>query len=532
MKTSCVFLLLVFLIGCSGNGGGDKRPTPAVRTMDSDPADFVRVMDETYFTADDGVHGRELWAHKPNGVIELVKDLNPGFDSTDFIWLSEFDNKLIFLSRENENSYDLWVYEDQQVKRIRRHNFEEPAVVCDDVFSLIHGLVYAFIIGETQIIEVTDGMASGSVDIGEFALDHDSIYDWAHGYYFVSMGSNKLFFELSTEDEREIWQTDGSIENTAPFLEHDAHIVALASHVYVADSNTLYFPKMEEVRGDANPYETPQSVWMWTLDSQAPKKIIPFSSTVAQLYLNESGLIIRIYLEGGEECAMYFFDTTTADRVIELENLHSIGSVGSFWKDGSDLIYTVGVMGHGSVYHVDLTAGESAIIKEGGNGFCVQNYGVINISDKIFIEENQEGHPACGIYNKISTYNPETGDEIMLVEFSSNYPYGDEAFISELIATGEGIYYLTKDYGSDIFDKTLIRGSLYFIDGSSDIIPLVVDGVHSMSWALPGYSGEVFQATGDKLYARLNNGVSGLEPWIIEGMQAEILKDINMSEMQ
>lgn len=55
------------------------------RLQSSRPAFFQRVADKVYFTADDGIHGEELWVTDGSaGGTHLVKDVTPGPDATTF----------------------------------------------------------------------------------------------------------------------------------------------------------------------------------------------------------------------------------------------------------------------------------------------------------------------------------------------------------------------------------------------------------------------------------------------------------------
>ena len=63
--------------------------------MDSSPADFVILDDLLYFSADDGVHGRELWSYDGDQV-RLVLDINPGPIGSQVSELTVFQGTLYF----------------------------------------------------------------------------------------------------------------------------------------------------------------------------------------------------------------------------------------------------------------------------------------------------------------------------------------------------------------------------------------------------------------------------------------------------
>lgn len=75
----------------------------------SDPTSFIKIDDQIYFTANDGIHGFELF--KTNGTetgTELVKDINPGTNSSFPSFLTDVTNgtshKLFFAAKESNNS--------------------------------------------------------------------------------------------------------------------------------------------------------------------------------------------------------------------------------------------------------------------------------------------------------------------------------------------------------------------------------------------------------------------------------------------
>ncbi len=64
----------------------------------SNPAFLTRVGNRVFFSADDGVHGNELWISDglPKGVTRLVADISPGVASSDPEELVSFEGSLIF----------------------------------------------------------------------------------------------------------------------------------------------------------------------------------------------------------------------------------------------------------------------------------------------------------------------------------------------------------------------------------------------------------------------------------------------------
>ena len=83
----------------------DINPGPA----SSDPSQFVDVNGTAFFTADDGVHGFELWKSngKPNGTV-LVKDINPGSSSSYPRYLTNVNGTLFFSANDGTNGQELW----------------------------------------------------------------------------------------------------------------------------------------------------------------------------------------------------------------------------------------------------------------------------------------------------------------------------------------------------------------------------------------------------------------------------------------
>src|SRR5262245_35748572 len=87
----------------------ENRVLPAVSTEllallginDADPQAIVNVNGTMFFTADDGIHGRELW--KSNGTAAgtvMVQDIIPGAQGSDPRYLTNVNGTLLFTAVE------------------------------------------------------------------------------------------------------------------------------------------------------------------------------------------------------------------------------------------------------------------------------------------------------------------------------------------------------------------------------------------------------------------------------------------------
>jgi ELWxxDGT repeat protein len=75
----------------------------------SSPATPIRIGDAVYFTATDGIHGRELWrTDGTSGGTHLVIDIRPGLEGSDPADLTEINGVIYFSAADGASGRELW----------------------------------------------------------------------------------------------------------------------------------------------------------------------------------------------------------------------------------------------------------------------------------------------------------------------------------------------------------------------------------------------------------------------------------------
>ena len=132
----------------------------------SEPRDLLEVGRVVYFSADDQMHGRELWRSDgtPAGTW-LVKDINPGAASSSPQALTAFNDLLIFVADDGSHGNELWA---------------------------------------------SDGTADGTLLLRDVRAGVDDSLP-----YFFTAANGELFFAADDGVHgRELWKTDGTVAGT------------------------------------------------------------------------------------------------------------------------------------------------------------------------------------------------------------------------------------------------------------------------------------------------------------------------------
>jgi ELWxxDGT repeat protein len=196
------------------------------------PSQMVAIGSTTYFAANDGVHGIELW--KSDGTAAgttLVKDIDPGSVGSGPLWLTNVNGTLFFRAGDRVNGTELWKSDGTAtgtvlVKDIRPGSASSHLTYLTNV----NGTLFFSANDGTNGTELwkSDGTAAGTTLVKDIYPGTKQSYWWGYGgdkYYFDHPNSSSpnnltnvngtLFFTANDGvNARELWKSDGTAAGT------------------------------------------------------------------------------------------------------------------------------------------------------------------------------------------------------------------------------------------------------------------------------------------------------------------------------
>jgi ELWxxDGT repeat protein len=195
----------------------EERSVPsAVRITDinalgsSLPQGLVTFNGHVYFSADDGIHGRELWRTDgtSTGTV-MISDISPGSSGSNPGWLTPVGSWLYFAAFRSDVGVELWRTDGTTVQLV---GDLYPGTASSNPHFLTA-------VGDTLFFAATDGVAgtelwmatsSGAVRVKDIALGSTS-----SAPNQLTNVSGTLFFSAWTPDSgRELWKSDGTEAGT------------------------------------------------------------------------------------------------------------------------------------------------------------------------------------------------------------------------------------------------------------------------------------------------------------------------------
>lgn len=230
-----------FPVGFTG-GGGSFVAVPLPDINDTGPAyplDLTVYDGTLHFTADDGVHGRELWRYSFSAEHERLSDINPSGDAFALFgnaYLTVFDGDLYFRADDGTHGVELWRYDGASVTRIS----DIAAGAGDSIAGCM--VVYDDGDGEALYLRATDDGSDYDLwrydGAGAPVLACELPGSMLSGQPVVYNG--EIFFTaMDASFGSELWRCDGS----TPLRVSDINVGAAHSGVQslTVVGSTLYF---------------------------------------------------------------------------------------------------------------------------------------------------------------------------------------------------------------------------------------------------------------------------------------------------
>ncbi len=223
--------------GPADPGTGDPGPPPSdpPTTQASDPQELTVFRGRIYFSADDGLRGRELWVSDGTTLgTRLVADINPGIsldqapdglgdpylpDSSNPSHLTVVGKTLFFAADDGVNGVELWKSDGTErgtvlVRNIARGSQGDPTGSFPDQLTAVGNTLYFTASDNRNGLGLwkSDGTSAGTVLVRSFAPSNDLFYGQIASLTNVN---GRLYFTASTSQSGlELWVSDGHWSNT------------------------------------------------------------------------------------------------------------------------------------------------------------------------------------------------------------------------------------------------------------------------------------------------------------------------------
>lgn len=175
---------------------------------------FAVLNNVSYFAADDGVHGSELWRSdgSPDGTY-MVKDINPGTGSSLPTSIIVVNNKLYFSVNADADGWQPYVSDGTAAGTniIINIGSEIPHIYAEGFVKVNNSVFFTTNSDHGSAVWKTDGTPEGTSLVYDF-----NVTDPYAGYVTEATAVNGLLFFSAWTPAlgRELWRSDGTVEGT------------------------------------------------------------------------------------------------------------------------------------------------------------------------------------------------------------------------------------------------------------------------------------------------------------------------------
>jgi ELWxxDGT repeat protein len=336
--------------------------------LSSTPSQLVPVGNTLYFSADDGIHGTELWSTDGTSAgTALFKDINPGTaQGLNAIFFG--GGLFLFTANDGVHGYELWTSDGtvagtHLIKDISPGLTDSFINVQNDGLIVLNGVAYFAADDGTHGWELwrSDGTAAGTFMIAD--LNPGAPASLPHSFRILN---NRVLFVADMGTGGQWWITDGTAAGTklvAPAV--------YAQDISVVFNGTLYFAGQQ-----GPPAPTRGELWATDGTQAGTQLAIALAPDKAQSVIDAiypAGTRLLLHLYDGQNLQLFSSDGSAAGTFLLSNDSPQDAPV---WN-GTQLFYRVGAPDQQKLRATDGTlAGTHDVVDDPatGNGAALYLY--------------------------------------------------------------------------------------------------------------------------------------------------------------
>jgi ELWxxDGT repeat protein len=501
----------------------------------SAPDGLTNVNGILFFTADDGVHGRELW--KSDGTAAgtvLVKDIKPGsggsfvYAGWDFsVTLTAVNGTLFFVADDGVHGLELWKSDGTAAGTVmvKDINSGSGGTPLENLTAVNGTLFFTSDYGHGFELWKSNGTNSGTVMVSASAWGPNKL---------TNVNGTLFFVAYDDTHGMELWKSDGTAAGTTLVKDiYPGSYIGPYGGYYVASSSpsdltnvngTLFFTANDGTHG----------VELWKSDGTAAGTVLvkdilsgAVSSYPSEL-ANVNGTLFFAATDGSHARELWRSSGTAAGTaLIQDINTHTSGSNPSSLTDvNGTLFFSAHDTTNGwELWKSDGTAAGTSLVKDinpGGAHSFPEN--LTNVNGTLFFTARDSTH---GI--ELWKSNGTAAGTVLVKDIN---PGGANGYLSNLTAVN-GTLYFTADDGANGTELWKSDGTITGTTLVKDIYPgqtLVYDYYSWPRWHYVTNSSNPRNLTNvnGTLFFNCDDGAHGQELWKSDGTAAGtvMVKDI------
>jgi len=251
LKVASIFLVIMFM---QANVFSQKLLKDInTKNNGSNLNDYTQVGDISFFIADDGIHGRELW--KTDGTdagTMFVKDIYAGKTSSESNSLTAYNGLLFFVAKDGIHGKELWKSDGTEAGTVMVKDIITADINDSEIhyLTLFNGILYFTAYDDTHKTELwkSDGTEAGTVMLKDINQG-SSMGGNSYLRSFFAFNNELYFSAYEDATDRELWKTDGTVAGTVIVKDINPSGASNPKEFAILN-NELYFVADDGTTGD------------------------------------------------------------------------------------------------------------------------------------------------------------------------------------------------------------------------------------------------------------------------------------------